>query len=291
MLRSIAPRVVVGAMLLAGFASATPATATLPVCTITGTEGDDVFTQDLQTTGDDVVCGLGGNDTFAFSEGNDTYIGGDGVDLVTYIDVPSPSDGCSVSLDADLYRDEAFLVCPTFERDAIPEVENIEGTPWGDHFKDDPSEPNVILGRGGGDQIIFGGAGDEISGNDGPDILRWWWSGRLVEPAAVSGNAGKDLLTPYAAHAGATVDLGGGTVDGLEIHMTFHSIERAQGTFYADTLIGDARNNRLRGLRGPDSLSGGAGDDALVGGEGSDTADGGDGNDVCDAESVSACES
>jgi Ca2+-binding RTX toxin-like protein len=73
--------------------------------------------------------------------------------------------------------------------------------------------------------------------------------------------------------------------------MTFHSIERAQGTFYADTLIGDARNNRLRGLRGPDSLSGGAGDDALVGGEGSDTADGGDGNDVCDAESVSACES
>jgi Ca2+-binding RTX toxin-like protein len=123
------------------------------------------------------------------------------------------------------------------------------------------------------------------------DRRRWWWSGRVVEPDAVRGNSGKDLVTPYAAQTGATIDLDAGTADSAEVQMTFHSIERAQGTFYADTLIGGAGNNTLRGLRGADAMFGGPGDDALFGGEGTDTADGGDGSDVCDAETVTACES
>jgi Tol biopolymer transport system component len=49
-----------------------------PVCTITGTEGDDVL---KGTRGDDVVCGLGGDDRILGGPGgDDLLLGGDGRD-------------------------------------------------------------------------------------------------------------------------------------------------------------------------------------------------------------------
>jgi dipeptidyl aminopeptidase/acylaminoacyl peptidase len=50
-----------------------------PLCTITGTVGDDVI---AGTTGPDVICALAGNDGVNSRAGNDTIIGGDGADVV-----------------------------------------------------------------------------------------------------------------------------------------------------------------------------------------------------------------
>ena len=55
-------------------------------CTVTGTPGDDVITPGStpgSTSGVDVICGLGGNDTIDAGEGDDTVRGGDGNDVVT----------------------------------------------------------------------------------------------------------------------------------------------------------------------------------------------------------------
>lgn len=58
----------------------TPTTASSPaspVCTITGTAGDDVL---VGTRGRDVICGLGGDDRLVGGGGNDVLVGGDGRD-------------------------------------------------------------------------------------------------------------------------------------------------------------------------------------------------------------------
>jgi hypothetical protein len=50
-----------------------------PLCTIYGTNGDDVL---IGTPGDDLICGLRGNDRIRAGEGDDTVLGGDGNDTI-----------------------------------------------------------------------------------------------------------------------------------------------------------------------------------------------------------------
>jgi hypothetical protein len=50
-----------------------------PICTVYGTDGDDVITG---TDGDDLLCGLGGDDRIRGGRGNDTLLGGDGDDVL-----------------------------------------------------------------------------------------------------------------------------------------------------------------------------------------------------------------
>ena len=281
-----ATHLIIGATTLALVIVPLPASAASPTCTITGTEGDDVFTEAMQTPATDVVCGLGGDDTFFWSTGDDVYVGGDGRDRVSYVDAPRPCENCG-GVSVDLWNDYAFLGS---ERDDIPEIEGVEGSPWPDQINDDPSEPNLMLGRGGADQITFAGEGDRVLGNGGPDTIRWDYAGPIVLPEFVSGNQGKDWIGTYVSGHGVTIDLSGGTIDGPEIHAELVSIENAQGTRYADTLIGDEGNNHLRGGWGDDALYGATGNDTLVGGNQFDTADGQDGIDTCQAETVSNCE-
>jgi hypothetical protein len=63
---------------------------------------------------------------------------------------------------------------------------------------------------------------------------------------------------------------------------TFDSIEKIQGSFSADTLIGDDSANVLSGIGGNDRLEGGGGNDTLLGGTGDDRLIGGSGADVLD---------
>jgi hypothetical protein len=57
----------------------TPKPPTGPVCTITGTAGNDVL---KGTKGNDVICGLGGNDVITGDGGNDVLLGGAGTDVL-----------------------------------------------------------------------------------------------------------------------------------------------------------------------------------------------------------------
>ena len=50
-----------------------------PLCSIYGTDGDDVLTG---TPGDDLICGLRGDDRIRAGAGNDTILGGDGNDSI-----------------------------------------------------------------------------------------------------------------------------------------------------------------------------------------------------------------
>jgi Ca2+-binding RTX toxin-like protein len=66
--------------------------------------------------------------------------------------------------------------------------------------------------------------------------------------------------------------------------------ERALGTNYGDTLIGDSGSNVLLGFAGRDHIEGRDGNDVLFGSDGIDFLDGGNGTDDCVGETVVNCE-
>jgi RTX calcium-binding nonapeptide repeat (4 copies) len=121
------------------------------------------------------------------------------------------------------------------------------------------------------------------------------------------------LLLLYSETA-VTVNLAAGTLTGADPATdsdTLVNIEDVGGSFFGDTIIGDAGPNALRGDVGADTIAGGGGDDLLIGGCSAapaphfffedvfdcsktskpDTLDGGPGTDRCkDGKTVTACE-
>jgi serralysin len=99
---------------------------------------------------------------------------------------------------------------------------------------------------------------------------------------SLDGGDGRDWATYFSSAAGVTVDLNitiaqdtiGAGVD------TLTSIENLAGSEFADTLTGDAGNNRFYGYAGDDLIIGGLGNDRLDGAAGADDMRGGGGNDV-----------
>jgi Ca2+-binding RTX toxin-like protein len=150
-------------------------------------------------------------------------------------------------------------------------------------FGDDGADS---LGGGGGVDTLFGGNhNDQLVGGAGADVL--------------DGGEGLDLASFITALAGMTIDLRTMTFTGDGVGDTFVSIERYEGTNFADTIVGNDLANALlsgrdgndliQGLDGQDALDGGkgndtleagGGDDFLIGGAGGDRLDGGLGNDT-----------
>jgi Ca2+-binding RTX toxin-like protein len=164
-----------------------------------------------------------------------------------------------------------------------------------------------VIAAGSGNDTVKGGAGnDTLYGNDGDDLLDggaandslYGGLGNDVLKASdgvdlMDGGAGFDIVDYAKQLSGVLVDLSAarpgvwttgtsttvpGTADALV--ATLVSIEGAKGGSYADTMIGDSRDNNFDGGGGFDRLNGGAGQDTLNGGAGNDTLSGGTGNDV-----------
>ena len=139
--------------------------------------------------------------------------------------------------------------------------------------------PRLVVYGGNGNDTLLGGntpAGDDLRGEEGDDVLTGFAGNDDLEGAAgndtVSGGAGSDGVYFHTAPAGVTVDLGRVDIqDTGEGSDSFAGIENAQGSLFADTLIGDGANNVLAGLAGDDTLDGRGGSDAMLGGPGADT--------------------
>ena len=109
---------------------------------------------------------------------------------------------------------------------------------------------NDRLAGGAGDDMIDGGFGDDvIAGGPGNDTLR--------------GGSGRDTLDLSAAPAGVQVSLRLHTAvgDGFDRIGGFDNV---LGSRFADTVYGDAGDNRLTGGAGDDFLDGRDGRDTVV---------------------------
>ncbi|MGZ8346371.1 MAG: M10 family metallopeptidase C-terminal domain-containing protein [Allosphingosinicella sp.] len=132
---------------------------------------------------------------------------------------------------------------------------------------------------GGGDDVIIGNAvANVLKGNGGDD----WLMGREGGDT-LNGGLGFDTASYRDADAGVAASLATNTgTSGDAAGDTFISIEKLEGSQFADVLVSGNGNDTLSGLGGNDQLTGGNGDDTLQGGAGNDTLDGGNNNDNLD---------
>lgn len=200
--------------------------------------------------GDNILYGLGGNDTLAGGYGADTMIGGLGNDI--YV-VDSSLDTVTEAAGEGTDEVQAGASFALSEH-----VENLTLTGFGAYTGTGNSLANIIIGNGY-DNILAGlGGADTLNGGSGNDTVSY-----ELSAAQVSVNL-------------ATAVVSGGDAQGDSLI----SIENATGSAFADTLIGTTGANVLSGLAGDDTLNGGAGNDTLDGGAGADSLVGGTGDDI-----------
>lgn len=133
-------------------------------------------------------------------------------------------------------------------------------------------------GGSGNDVLIGNGVVNVLKGNGGDDWLMGKEGGDTLD-----GGAGFDTVSYISASAGVKASLSNnkGTA-GDAAGDKFISIEKLEGSKFADTLSSGNGNGVLSGLAGNDKLEGGNGNDTLDGGDDNDTLEGGNGNDLLD---------
>jgi len=187
----------------------------------------------------DLLAGLGGNDRMVGGSGSDLLLPGSGNDRV---DGGSEFDIVSFFLSPTGVTVDLLAGTAVGEgTDVLIGIEDIEGTPFND-----------VLGGNPLENLVWPHLGDDlVNGGDGNDIIIFEFS-----PAPV------------------TVDLTANTSTG-EGNDTLSSFEGSVGSFFGDSLSGNAFDNFLFGFEGDDTINGLDGDDLIVGSGGTDTADGG----------------
>ncbi|OOE89552.1 hypothetical protein BZG76_14020 [Salinivibrio sp. AR647] len=149
-------------------------------------------------------------------------------------------------------------------------------------------ELDVALQSGETIRHIAGMGSDQVTGNEGDDVLfgdsvntdnlPWGIDGNPERPADLPDGAGleglKVFLEASQGHEPSDIEL-------YQYIKDNHALFNVEGDIRGgdDTLEGGEGNDILYGQGGDDTLSGGRGDDTLIGGRGEDTLIGGTGSD------------
>jgi hypothetical protein len=228
-------------------------------------DGDDDIAGDvLVQTGGSFT---GGDDIIDGGPGADTIDGQTGTDTVTFLADPfgvivvldnGGADGSAIGQGSDILRD----------------IENVIASITADTVTGN-GEANLVLafdgadsvrGLGGADTLYGWDDNDKLSGGEGADSLY----GGYGDDTLVGGRGGdvldgdddKDWADYSAAANEVTVDLSlAGAQDTGEGLDELIAIENLIGSGFDDALTGSSDANRIRGLSGLDTLTGGAGAD------------------------------
>jgi Ca2+-binding RTX toxin-like protein len=154
-----------------------PSWQPIPLCTVTGTQGNDKL---RGTAGKDVICGLAGNDALSGWEGDDVLIGGKGDDAVY-----GGSDNDTLSggpgTDTASYLGAATAVEASLTTnfatgqgsDVFVGIEHLTGTAFEDTLEGS-NRANVLEGLGGNDvlRVREGRDNDTADGGTGSDTCQ-----------------------------------------------------------------------------------------------------------------------
>ena len=202
----------------------------------------------------DVLRGNASANSFQGLAGNDTIDGRNGQDTVDYS--RDAADGGSAGVVVHLGKGTA--TDGFGGTDTLISIEAVRGTDFADTLT-------------GGDASLGSNASWELLGRGGDDTLTSGAATTYVEPGAgndtVVGTAGAYIQISYAdfnSGAGIALDMTkGSVVDPLGGTDTFTNVDNARGSGAADSIIGNAANNEISGLKGADTLNGGGGTDMV----------------------------
>ncbi len=249
--------------------------------------------------GDDFLFGGAGDDELYVHSGNEAFDGGAGNDKLIYSIIPA-------SITVNLASRTGSTAYGT---QTIMNIETVYGSDFGDSITGDASA-NILIGGKGADSIwggdgddilygdlldagadsavdtLYGGAGNDtligmggndfLYGGDGDDLL-YDYAGNDT----FNGGDGIDHVSFYYSTSAVTVDMGVGTVSHVGGETdTLISIEKIDGSAYADTITGSSGSDYILGAGDNDTIYGGGGNDTVGGGDGNDIVNGNDGDDI-----------
>lgn len=163
-----------------------------PTCDLRGTNENNILTSDPAKN--EVVCGLGGNDTMTGQEG-DILLGGDGNDTLVHPSGRATLDGgpgkdtasfagSATPIQADLTKQFAVREeTSPLEGVALLGIESLTGSSLGDKLTGS-SAANKLVGGDGADTLLGSGGKDTINSRDG-----------VNRNDTVNGGAGADKCT------------------------------------------------------------------------------------------------
>lgn len=262
------------------------------------------------TNSNDKILAGGGDDFIVCSGGNDILDGQDGFDVVSYEVFKQ-----SISVNFKTGSVSAGRI-----HDKIVNIEMVIGTSGNDRFVGADTGESWFQGGKGNDRMV-GGRGfdwadyygayagvkvdlkagsssgydgrdtlidiDNIRGSRYDDVLSGDDRGNRIRGMMgddiIDGRGGFDLADYRNASGAVFVNLVTGTATGADGNDRLRNIEGVRGSYYNDTLIGDARSNFFETFGGHDKISGGGGRDTFLFASGCDrdvitdfTASGGD---------------
>lgn len=227
---------------------------------VIGGTGDDTFTTIAGGLPDaplnDTINGFSGNDTITVSSGNDVAIGGSGSDLLI-IDFSNDNEAFVMAAGNTVITDNVntSVTFSGFERLDYRGGEQSDTIVLG-------AGNDIAKGNAGNDSLTGGGGNDVLDGGAGNDIL----VGGTGDDTYVVNVLG-DTVTELAGQGSDTVQTGisytlGANVERLT--LTGFGTLNGTGNKLGNAIEGNAAANRLSGLDGNDTLTGGGGLDVFV---------------------------
>ncbi len=208
---------------------------------ISGIEGSDFNDFLIGDADPNFLLGGRGTDVLQGGGESDELDGGAGFDALFYLQSDS-----AVTVDLSVEADSRGFVRAIgghADGDLIAGIEQIVGSTFDDTLIGSDQQVNLLVGWRGAD-VLDGGEGDG-------DIVSY-----------VGSFAGVSVDLSQASSVDEFIDLGsaaGGHAAGDQLR----GFEGLVGSSFADTLIGNARNNLLEGGNGADKIDGGDGIDTL----------------------------
>jgi len=242
---------------------------------VTGTIFADFIRGDA---GANQLRGLGDYDWFLATTGPDTIDGGNGQDMISFVEwrnaaantigdafgplPPSGAQATGIYLDLTNPANNTNLAAGL----ELTSIERITGSGRQDVFFGD-DQSNDFRGLGDFDWFVGSDGGRErYFGGDGDDTVTYFNAPGAVTASLRNGAVVDGQQTGYGSQGWAARDL-------------YFEIENLVGSAFDDRLTGSEARNQLNGLGGDDFLFGYGGIDYLKGGLGDDTINGGAGSD------------
>jgi Ca2+-binding RTX toxin-like protein len=158
----------------------------------------------------------------------------------------------------------------------------LTGTAGDDLIIGQTGELTDLLSGGAGNDVLSGNSGaDQLYGDGGDDVIEGGAGADFIDGGVDAVNGNGDTVR-YANSTAVSIDLrttapqSGGEAAG----DTLTGIENVVGSRLGnDSIIGDAKNNRIDALDGDNNIQGNEGNDVLISGSGADSIDGGIGED------------